>query len=115
MATFEVAEGTDFVGTIEFGTAADRWRLDDWVLTAHLKAPGDPQELIEMTDTNGRLIIRDAVNRRLEINVSWTEISDLTGAAYEFDIVFENRTTGIRRRSEPYTLAITRGITKVEA
>lgn len=114
MADFTVAAQTDFIGTIIFGSKNDRWRLDDFKLTSQLKRPDEDDELVSMTLANGRLVITDPITRKLEIHIPWQEIAALTGDLFEFDIVFENRTTGRRDRSEIYTLAVTRGVTRVE-
>lgn len=111
MATFKVAAGTDWIDTIVFGSANDRWRLDDYDIWMHVKRAGDATVLLECTTENGRLIISPLGPRRLEINVGWGEIEDIEPAPFEFDVLLENRATEIRSRSGPHTLSITRGIT----
>ncbi len=115
MGTFSVASGTDWIGTLAFGSTGDRWRLDDYDIWLQVKRPGDDAVLLDLNTANGKLVISDPVARRLEINVGWSEIEDLTPGALEFDILMQNKTTEIRSRSGPYTLSITSGITYPEA
>ncbi len=115
MVAYSVPAASPWVGLIMFGEIEDRTRLDDWDIYSHLKAPGDPTILIEMTLTNGRLVISDPVSRRLEINVGWEDIAPLATtlpATFEFDFVFINRATGIHERNpDIHTLTVTRGVT----
>lgn len=111
MAAFTVAAGTDWIDTIVFGSASDRWRLDDYDIWMHVKKPGDATVLLELSTANGRLMISDAAARRLEINAGWAEIENIEPGPFEFDVLLENKTTELRSRSGPHTLTITRGIT----
>lgn len=115
MATFTVAAGTDWIGTMVFGSASDRWRLDDFDIWLHVKKAGDATVLIEASSDDGRLIVTDAMARRLEINVGWSEIEAIEPGPFEFDVLFHNKTTEVRSRSGPHSLSITRGITFPEA
>lgn len=115
MATFTVAAGTDWIDTIVFGSANDRWRLDDYDIWLQVKKPGDATVLIECSTADGRLVISDPAARRLEINVGWAEIDDISPGPFEFDLLLQNKTTEIRSRSGPHNLSITRGITFPEA
>lgn len=111
MATFTVAAGTDWLATTLVGAPGDRWRLDDYDIAAHLKRPGDDSVLLELTLANGRLIISDAPGRRLEFNIGWELIEPLLPGDFIFDLLFENRSTEVRSRSERHELVITSGIT----
>jgi hypothetical protein len=115
MATFKVAAGTDWIATLEFGSVDDRWRLDDYDLFLHVKRPGSAVVLLDLNLDNGKLIISDAAARLLEVNVGWEEIEALEPGPFEFDVLFENRTTGVRSRSGPHSLSVTRGITFPES
>lgn len=115
MATFTVAAGTDWIATMEFGSVDDRWRLDDYDLFLHVKRPGSAVVLLDLNLANGKLVIRDAAARLLEVNVGWSEIEALEPGPFEFDVLFDNRTTDVRSRSGSHTLSITRGITFPEA
>lgn len=115
MAAYTVAAGTDWLDTFVFGTVSDRWRLDDFDLHLHVKKPGDNAVLLDLKTANGKLIITDPIARRLEVNVGWDEIEAIEPGPFEFDILFENKTTGVRSRSGSHTLTITRGITFPEA
>lgn len=110
MASFTLAEETDWIQPVIFGEPDDRWRLDDYDIYLHVaRAPGD-DPVLELSTLDGTLTISDAASRRLEINVAWNEMADLRGG-YLFDFLFIDRTTGIRTRNGPHTLAITPGIT----
>jgi len=111
MAAFTVAAGTDWIDTIVFGSVNDRWRLDDYDIWLHVKKEGDDTVLLDLTTANGRLVIADAPGRRLEVNVGWSLIEAVEPGPFVFDILFENKTTEVRSRSGPHTLAITPGIT----
>ena len=111
MATFTVAAGTDWIATILVGAPGDRWRLDDYDIAAHLKRPGDDTVLLELTLANGRLVIADAMARRLEINVAWEQIEALLPGDFAFDLLFENLSTEVRSRSERHQLVVSGGIT----
>lgn len=111
MAAFTVAAGTDWISTIVFGSANDRWRLDDYDIWMHVKKAGDATVLLECTTADGRLVISPLGPRRLEINVGWAAIEAIEPGPFEFDILLENKTTTVRSRSGPHTLTITRGIT----
>lgn len=120
MATSTVAADTDWIEAFVFGSPSDRWRLDDYDIWAHVKAPNDNTVLLDLTLDNGRLIIVDALARRLEINVGWADIEALDaspGAAksYVYDFYLRNRTTDVAERSGPHQLTITPGITQSEA
>lgn len=111
MATFTVAAGTDWIATILVGAPGDRWRLDDYDIAAHVKRPGADDVLLELTLLNGGLVIVDALARRLEINVGWGLIEGILPGSFVFDLLFENRSTEVRSRSERYELVVTSGIT----
>ena len=111
MAAFTVAAGTDWISTMVFGSSADRWRLDDYDIWAHVKRAGDATALIELDTGNGKLVISDPITRRLEINVGWDEIEEIAPGPFEFDVLLEHKTTGIRSRSGPHDLTVTPGIT----
>lgn len=111
MATFSVAAGTDWIQTFVFGSVDDRWRLDDYDIWLHVKKPGDGTVLLDLNTQNGKLIILDAPARRLEANASWSEIDAIEPGPFEFDILFQNKSTGVRSRSGSHTLSISRGIT----
>jgi len=111
MATFKVAAGTDWIDTIVFGSVNDRWRLDDYDIWMHVKKAGDATVLLELSTADGKLVVPDALARRLEINVGWAQIEAIEPGPFEFDFLLENKTTAIRSRSGPHSLSITRGIT----
>lgn len=115
MVAYTVPATSPWIDLIMFGEVEDRTRLDDWDIYSHLKAPGNPTVLIEMSLANGRLVIVDPVSRRLEINVGWEDIAPLATvlpATFEFDFYFINRGTGIRDRNpDIHTLTVTRGVT----
>jgi len=111
MAAFTVAAGTDWIDTVVFGSASDRWRLDDYNIWMHVKKAGDATVLLDLSTENGRLVIRDAAARRIEINVGWPDIENVEPGPFEFDFLLENKATEIRSRSGPHTLVITNGIT----
>lgn len=115
MAIYSVAAGTDWLDTFVFGSVEDRWRLDDYDIYLQVKMPGDDAVLLDLTTANGKLVITDPVARRLEANVGWAEIEAIEPGPFEFDILFDNKTTDVRSRSGPHTLTITRGITFPEA
>lgn len=115
MAAFTVAAGTDWIDTMVFGSSSDRWRLDDFDIWMHVKKAGDSSVLLELSSADGRLFVSDALARRLEINVGWPQIEAVEPGPFEFDILFENKTTGVRSRSGAHALSITRGITFPEA
>jgi hypothetical protein len=115
MATFTVAAGTDWIDTIVLGSVNDRWRLDDYDIWLHVRKAGDAAVLLDLNTTNGKLVISDPIGRRLEVNVGWAEVDDISPGPFEFDILFQNKTTQIRSRSGAHTLAITPGITFPEA
>lgn len=115
MATFSVAAGTDWIVALTLNPSGERWRLDDYDLWLQVKAPGSDTALLDLGLDSGALHIADPIARRLEINVAWPNMAPLDAGTYEFDVLMENRTTGIRVRSETNTLTITRGITKKES
>lgn len=115
MATYTVAAGTDWIDTMVFGSSVDRWRLDDYNIWMHVKKPGDATVLLDLSTGDGKLAISDAAARRLEINVGWSLIEAIEPGPFEFDVLFQNKTTEVRSRSGPHTLTITRGITFPEA
>ena len=115
MAAFTVADGTDWLQTLVFGGANDRWRLDDYDIALHIKQGGQAAVLVELTTANGKLVVSDPIGRRLEVNVGWSEIDAVGPGPFVFDILFDNKTTGIRSRSGPHTLTITSAITLPEA
>lgn len=115
MATFTVAAGTDWIAAMQFGSINDRWRLDDYEIWLHVRRPGDNTIVLELSTANGRLIISDPVARLMEINVGWDQIGAIAPGPFEFDVLFENKTTEVRSRSDKNTLSITTGITFVEA
>lgn len=108
----KVANGTDWIETIAFGSDADRWRLDDYLIWMDLVATGSPTVLLSASLDDGRLQISDARNRRMEINIPWPEIEALGPGPFEYDFLFQNRTTGVRSRSERLTLQVGDGITE---
>ena len=111
MATFSVAAGTDWIATVLVGAPGDRWRLDDYDIAAHVKRPGDDTVLLELTLLNGGLVIADALARRLEINAGWALVEAILPGGFVFDLLFQNRTTEVRSRSERHDLVVTSGIT----
>ena len=111
MATFSVAAGTDWIQTFKFGSGADRWRLDDYHIWLHVKRAGGSAVLLDLNTQDGGLTITDPVERMLEANAGWADIDDIQPGPFEFDFLFENKTTGIRTRSAINTLTISRGIT----
>jgi hypothetical protein len=111
MATFTVAAGTDWIQTFRFGSSVDRWRLDDYHIWLHVKKSGVSTVLLDLNTQVSGLTITDPVSRVLEANAGWDQIEEIEPGPFEFDILFENKTTGIRSRSGPHTLTITRGIT----
>jgi hypothetical protein len=115
MATFTVSAGTDWLATMIFGSVNDRWRLDDYDITMHVKKAGDSTVLLDLTTANGKLVISDPIARRLEVNVGWSEIETIEPGPFQFDVLFDNKVTDIRSRSGPHTLSITPAITLVEA
>jgi hypothetical protein len=115
MATFTVAAGTDWIQTFRFGSVNDRWRLDDYHIWLHVKKAGDPSVLLDLNTQAGGLTITDPVSRVVEANAGWDAIEVIEPGPFEFDILFENKTTEVRSRSGPHTLTITRGITFPEA
>ena len=115
MATFTVAAGTDWIAAMQFGSVNDRWRLDDYDIWLQVKKSGDNTILLDLNTANGKLIIADPVSRRLEVNVGWSEIDDVSPGPFEFDVLLQNKTTQIRSRSGTHTLSITPGITFPEA
>lgn len=112
MADFTVAAGTDWIATLVVGSTADRWRLDDYDLRLQARVPGTAETLLDLSTDDGRLVISDPVARVLEVNVGWPDIRPLDATTLEFDLLYTNRTTGIRSRSERHTLTITAGITE---
>lgn len=115
MATFNVAAGTDWIADIQFGSFNDRWRLDDYNIWIHVRKIGNNEILLDLNIDNGKLIIADPISRKLEINVGWADIDDISPGPFEFDVLFENKTTLIRSRSSVNTLYISPGITFQEA
>ena len=115
MAAFTVANGDDWLQPFDFGFPGDRWRLDDYDIYADFKAPGSDVVLITASTLNGKLIITDAVARRAEINVGWSEISDTGVGTLSFDLYLINRGTERRTHSEIHTLTIRTSITYVGA
>lgn len=115
MATFMVAAGTDWIAAMQLGSFNDRWRLDDYEIWLHVRRFGDNAILLDLNTDNGKLIIADPVARKLEINVGWSEIDDISPGPFEFDVLFQNKTTGIRSRSGAHILQVTPGITFSEA
>jgi hypothetical protein len=111
MTAFTVSDGTDWIQRLVFGAPSDRWRLDDYDITLHVKAAGDASVLLDLSTENGKLVIVDPVARHLEVNVGWSEIEAIGPGPFVFDVLFENRTTEVRARSERYTLTITDAIT----
>ena len=113
MADFTVSDGTDWLQTLAFGGTYERWRLDDYDLYLQVKTePGEAAEVkIEATTANGKLVIADPVARRLDINVSWSEVEAAGPGPFIFDVLFVNRTTDLRHRSERHTLTITQAVT----
>lgn len=112
MTAFTVADGTDWIDTLVFGGPEERWRLSDWEVAMVLREVGNEANSIALsTETAGGLTIADDRTRRLEINVSWADIESLGPGPFEFDLLFSNPTTGIKRRSERHTLTITPAIT----
>lgn len=114
MADFEIRSGTDWITTIEWGEAGERWRLDDYELFLQLKAVGSSSAALTLTLDNGGLVITDPIARRLEISASWEQLDELGLGVFEFDVLFVNRSTGLRDRSSVFTLSIIRGITSTE-
>lgn len=115
MATFTVAAGTDWIAAMQFGSFNDRWRLDDYDIWLHVRRSGDNAILLDLNTDNGKLIVADPVARKIEINVGWSEIDDVSPGPFEFDVLFQNKTTEIRSRSGAHILQITPGITFPEA
>ncbi|RFC66436.1 hypothetical protein DYI37_03055 [Fulvimarina endophytica] len=115
MAAFTVADGTDWLQTLVFGGPNDRWRLDDYDITMHVKRSGQAEVLIDANLDNGKLVIANAAGRRLEINVGWSDIFAAGPGPFVFDVYFVDRATDIRSRSGPHTITITPAITLPEA
>lgn len=115
MAAFTVANGDDWLQPFDFGAVGDRWRLDDFDIALHVKAPGSDVVLIEATTLDGKLAITDAAARRAEVNIGWSVIADTGLGSFEFDFEMINRVTGIRTHSEIHTLTIRRTITSTGA
>lgn len=111
MTTFMVANGDDWLQPFDFGYPGDRWRLDDWDIALHVKAPDSDVVLIQATTSDGKLVITDAQERRAELNIGWSEIADTGVGSFEFDFEFVNKVTSIRMHSEIHTLTIRRTIT----
>lgn len=111
MAAFTVAAGTDWIETLVFGSVEERWRLDDYDIWLQVRRRADNAILLDLSTANGKLMISDPTARRLEVNVGWSEIDDVSPGPFEFDLLFENKTTQVRSRSEIHTLNITPGIT----
>lgn len=110
MATFTAKAGTDWIDSLLVGAATDRWRLDDYDVFADVVEAATGEVAFQMTLDNGRLAIADPATRRLEINVGWSLIEPLT-SPLNFDLLFINRSTDVRSRSDPHTLVIDFGIT----
>lgn len=115
MAEFTVSDGTDWLQRLVFGAPTDRWRLDDYDIAIHVKSQSSAAVLLDLTTTNGKLVIIDPVARHLEVNVGWAEIEAVGPGPFVFDALFANKTTEVRARSERHTLSITPAITYPEA
>lgn len=111
MTDFTVSDGTDWLQTLVFGAPTDRWRLDDYDIALHVKAPNSAAVLLDLSTANGKLVITDPVARHLEVNVGWSEIDAVGPGPFVFDVLFENKTTEVRARSERHSLTITSAIT----
>lgn len=116
MASFTASYGCDWIAAVQFGSVRENNRLDDYDITADIKALNDDVVLLSMSTTDGRLIITDAVLRRMEINIGWSDLTaPLSAGTYRFDFLFTNKTTGVRER-DPFngswhTLTVPAGVT----
>lgn len=115
MAAYSVSDGTDWIQSLVFGSAGERWRLDSFDLAMTLRSVGDPALQVSLSLANGRLVVKDAAARRLDINLGWPQIEALAPGPFEFDVLFVHRSTGVRSRSERCLLTVTPAITELPA
>lgn len=118
MADFAVRAGTGWRETFWLGRRTDRWRADDYDIYLQIKLPGASEAteaLIDASTEDGRIAIVDPASRRIEVNIEWTEISNLAASNFDFDFLLINKTTGLRDRSVRHTLAVIAGVTAKDA
>ncbi|MBD3847116.1 hypothetical protein IED13_15510 [Bosea sp. SSUT16] len=111
MTAFTVSDGTDWIQRLVFGAPTDRWRLDDYDIALQVRSSVGAAVLLDLSTANGKLIITDPVARHLEVNVAWSEIDAIGPGPFVFDVLFSNKTTEVRARSERHNLTITDAIT----
>ncbi len=115
MADYFVRAGTGWRETFWLGRRADRWRADDFDIYMQIKLPGSDgadTALLEGSTLDGRIVVVDAVSRRIEVNFAWEDIAALDDRAFEFDFLLINKATEARDRSVSHSLTVLRGITQ---
>jgi hypothetical protein len=111
-----IRSNADWLQTFVFGSTAERWRLDDWDVEMHVKAPADlPTVLFSASTEGGDLTITDPVGRRLDLSVPRETVEAFAGRDLVFDFHRTNKSTGVQVSSETIGLSIVDGITFPEA